>query len=154
MSNHFIAQILKDKGPAPAEEIASVLAAAGEHERAHAIFATRMTGKDWRPSRPAFAVVFHRNADGTIGGLVAEIVNRLKEPTNIPVIYDPWLKAMKGWWHLKNPRPFKPGVTLADVPGRSDNGSLRAASTFDGNCTFAYWDFDESPFDALCAPEE
>ena len=33
-----------------------------------------MTGKDWKPSRPAFAVVFYRKPDGTLAGLVAEIV--------------------------------------------------------------------------------
>ena len=150
MAYHFVAQILKDKGPDPAEEIAGVIAEAEKSERAHAIFATRMTGKDWKPSRPAFAVVFYRKPDGTIAGLVAEIVNRLKDPTNIPPIYDAWRKNKKGWWHLKNPQPFKAGVTIKDIPGFSASGASSASTSFDGNCTFAYWDFDESPFDALC----
>jgi hypothetical protein len=150
MANHFVAQIVKDKGPDPAEEIAGVLSEGDRSERGHAIFATRMTGKDWKPAKPAYAVVFFRKPDGTIGGLVAEIVNRLKDPTNIPPIYDEWRKALKGWWHLKNARPFKEGVTLDNVPGYSAASGSPAASTFDGNSTFSYWDFDSSPFDVLC----
>jgi len=60
------------------------------------------------------------------------------------------MKAMKGWWHLKNPRPLKPGVTLKDIPGFSSASGSSAGTAFDGQCTFAYWDFDESPFDDLC----
>jgi hypothetical protein len=154
MANHFVAQILKDKGPDPEAEIAGVIAEAEKSERAHAIFATRMTGKDWRPARPAYAVVFYRRADGSISGLVAEIVNRLKDPTNIPPIYDAWRKAMKGWWHLKNPRRIKEGVSLKTIPGFSAATGTPADSAFDGNATFAYWDFEESPYDALCEPDE
>jgi len=151
MAYHFVAQLLKDKGPDPAEEIAAVLAEGRAHERGHAIFATRMTGKDWRPSRPAFAIVFYRAADGTIGGLVAEIVNRLKDPTNIPPIYENHRAVMKGWWHLKNPRPFKKGLKMEDISGYSTTNSP-ASFTFDGKCTFAYWDLEYSPYDTMCAP--
>ena len=151
MPNHFIAQILKGKGPDPAEEIAAVIAEAGTNEREHALFATRKNGKDWRWSKPAFAVVFYRAEDGAIAGLVAEIVDGLKDPTNIPPLYDPWMKDMKGWWRLKKPRAIKAGMSIDDIPGHSAAGVLRAPSTFEGTCTFAYWDFDESPYDALCA---
>ena len=152
MAHHFVAQILKDKGPNPAEEIAAVIAETRKHERGHAIFATRMTGKDWKPARPAYAVVFYRAEDGTVGGLVAEIVNRLKDPTNIPAIYDGWVPAMKGWWHLKNARPFKKGVTMDDIAGYSANTGSPAGATFNAKCTFAYWDFEESPYETMCAP--
>jgi hypothetical protein len=153
MPNCFIVQLLKGKGPDPAQEIAAVIAESRASERGHAILGTRRTGKDWKSWRPDFAVVFYRTDDGTISGLVAEIANYLKDPKNIPPIYEASVKEMKGWWHLKKPRPFRPGVTIDDIPGHSATGPLRAPSTFDGNCTFAYWDFDESPFDALCAPE-
>ena len=152
MPQHFVAQILKDKGPDPAEEIAAVIAEGRKHERGHAIFATRMTGKDWKPARPSYAVVFYRAGDGTIGGLVAEIVNRLKDPTNIPPIYEPFLPAMKGWWHLKNARPFKKGVTMDDINGYSAAAGSPAGAIFDGKATFSYWDFEESPYDKMCAP--
>ena len=156
MGYHFIAQLLAGKGPDPAAEIDTILAEAAADDNHRAILATRKPGSSWKAARgESFALMFYKNPDkDTITGLVANIVLlRSGAPAEVPPLYGPFLDKLKGWWTVKNPRRIRTGISLEDVDGRSMSGTERAVTTFGGDCTFAYWDFEYSPFDTLCSKE-
>src|SRR5437868_10208618 len=101
MPSHFVAELMSNKGPDPAQEIEELLAKAPAEERGQAVFGTRMAGTGWQWTTPAFAIIFFRKPDGTLDGVVAEILSRFKAaPGNVPEVYAPWMKSMKGWWEL------------------------------------------------------
>lgn len=151
MPSHFVAELTPNKGPDPVEEIEALLAGAPAEERGQAVFGTRMAGTGWEWTNPAFAIIFFRKENGTLDGAVAEILSRFKAPpANVPALYAPWMKTTKGWWELRSARRFKPGLTLADIPGRSlADAKKDATKTFNGQVSFAYWDLEKSPVRAL-----
>jgi hypothetical protein len=155
MPYHFVAQLTPGKGPDPDAEVSEIIAKAGVDpervERGRATFGTRMAGSDWKWGNPAYAIAFFRTAEGTIDGFVAEILNRhLEPPKEIPAIYEPWTKSIRGWWSLRNAVRFRKGVTLGDIPGRSSSSGTSALETFSKTCSFAYWQLEASPVPALC----
>lgn len=142
---HFVAKLTVGKGPEPTEEIAALVGAGRR-----AVLGTRLSGAGWSGEPPpCHAVVFHVLPDGTIDGIVADILlRRDKMPADAPALYEPWKDEMKAWWTLTNIRRLRPGLALEHIPGRSEKG-LSASKTFSGNASFAYWVFDANPRTAL-----
>lgn len=122
------------------------------HPKAHAIFATRQQGAQWKlQTGRAYCVVFFAQGAASIDGFAAEIINRsARPPAEPPNLYAAWGQDMKGWWLLKGARQLRSGLSLAELPGSSIANSLDAPETFDGQCSFAYWRFADDPRLVLC----
>jgi hypothetical protein len=144
--HHVIVKLMPGGGPEPREEV-ETLVGAGRH----AILGTRLPGTEWTAEPPpCFAVVFYNQADGTLDGLVAHILGRRDTmPRTVADIYASWRNEMRAWWTLTKVRRFRPGLTLASIPGCSASNGCTARDSFSGQASFVYWKFTEDPANTL-----
>jgi hypothetical protein len=157
----FLLRITNEGGPAPADEIESLLEQCRSGVKGRGLLGARKSGSGWKRRAPGgptqYAVVFYCDAESILGGCVAEIVDRWPQPPKqLPAVYTGFADIMESWWTLRDARRIAPGFSLIDIPGRS---TLRktADAAFRGGTnqvTFLGWSFDGDPRHVLCEAEQ
>jgi hypothetical protein len=156
----FLLRITNESGPAPADQIESLIEQCRRGAKGRGLLGARKSGSGWSRRAPGgptqYAVVFYCEADGTLNGCVAEIVDKWpKPPKQLPDLYAGCADSMESWWTLRDAKRISPGLNLIDIPGRS---TLRknADTAFRGGAnqvTFLGWSFDGDPRQVLCEVE-
>lgn len=160
--SHIVVQLTTEGGPNPANELDKLMSQSKDSKnKGKAWFKSTLTrGKFEEPAGSSIGIIFYKKKDGKIDAVIARILKFEAAPKEIIEFYKGH-GNLKQYWTLggiddccHHPDLVRVEFdSLAEIPGVSCTGGLKAEETFSAQATHAFWDFPEDSFSNWKFPE-